>query len=244
MAIVDNHISVIYDGLINKFLYKNDADCIHILLNMFDLEDDITNIRPKYITTNRLKNRIYRYLKHRKDRDFISLKIGEILHEDINRLELFVYLKAYKEGYFNKYWTNKLEKSLLLSNHLEDLYSMKYIYQFGNEFKEVKNMKSKVFVEISKKESSDDYLEDLIREYSSSMFKFKILNLNKFLDKQLVIDYDSSSHNITEEEELLRSEELNDIYEETVKLIFKTILQLYKDAYWHGLNDSVLKRYR
>ena len=243
MAIVDDDISIIYDGLINKFLYKNDINCIHILLNLFDLEEDITNICPKYITTNKLKKRILKYLKKRKDSHFISLSLGQLLHEDINRLELFVYLEGYRQGYYSNYWANRLEKGVLVNNQSEDLYNRKYLYHFETNEKEIKHVKSKMYKEIDKSEKSNHYLYNTILEYSSSVFKSKIFNLNNYLDKQLTIDYNSKSHNITEDEELLNINELNNIYKETIKVVFKNSLNLYKEAYWYGLNDRVLKRY-
>ena len=176
MAIVDDDISIIYDGLINKFLYKNDINCIHILLNLFDLEEDITNICPKYITTNKLKKRILKYLKKRKDSHFISLSLGQLLHEDINRLELFVYLEGYRQGYYSNYWANRLEKGVLVNNQSEDLYNRKYLYHFETNEKEIKYVKSKMYKEIDKSEKSNHYLYNTILEYSSSVFKSKIFN--------------------------------------------------------------------
>lgn len=244
MAIVNNDISIIYDGLINKFLYKNDINCIHILLNLFDLEEDITNICPKYITTKKLKRRMISYLKNRKDNHLISLKLGQLLHEDINRLELFIYLEGYKQGYYNNYWVNRLEKAILVYNQLEDLYTMKYLYHFGTNLKEIKSVKSKVFNEIHKTEASNYFLYNTILDYSSIFFKSKVFNLNNYLDKQLIIDSNSDSTTFTEDEEFLNINELSGIYKETVKVVFKNSLKLYKEAYWYGLNDRVLKRYR
>lgn len=244
MAIVDSDISQIYDGLINKFLYKNDINCIHILLNLFDLEEDITNICPKYITINNLKKGIKRYLSDRKDNYFISLNLGQLLHEDINRLELFIYLEGYKQGYYNNYWANRLEKAILINNSLEELYKMKYLYHFATDLKEVKIIKSKMFKEIEKTEQTSKFLYNTILEYSNSILKFKIFNLNNFLDKQLTIDYNSNPHNFTDDEDLLHIDELNNIYRQTIKIVLKNSIKLYKDAYWYGLNDRVLKRYR
>lgn len=244
MAIVDSDVSIIYDGLINKFLYKNDTNCIHILLNLFDLEEDITNICPKYITTKKLKKRMTRYLRNRKDNHLISLSLGQLLHEDINRLELYIYLEGYKQGYYNNYWANRLEKAILINNQLEDLYTMKYLYHFGSNLREIKLVKSRVFDEIQKKEDGNNFLHDTILEYSTSIFKFKVFNLNNFLDKQLIIDCDSDSTTFTEDEDLLNINELKNIYQETINVVFKNGLKLYKEAYWYGLNDRVLKRYK
>ena len=64
------------------------------------------------------------------------------------------------------------------------------------------------------------------------------------MDKQLTIDYNSDKYKIKDDEELLNLDELNNIYKETVKIVLRNCLRLYKEAYWYGLNDRVLKRYR
>ena len=64
------------------------------------------------------------------------------------------------------------------------------------------------------------------------------------MDKQLTIDYNSDIANIKEDGSLLTKNDLSSIYREVKKVIIRNGLKLYKDAYWNGLNDGVLKRYR
>lgn len=244
MALANNNISSIYDGLIYKFLYKNDINCIHILLNLYDLEDDITNICPKYITISNLKKRINRFLRGRKDNHFISLNLSQLIHEEINRLELFIYLEGYKHGYFNNHWVNILEKVTLKNICVEKLYKFKYLYHFGSNIEEILDLKKQINKEIQDKETTDKYLYEKVVKYCNTVLKVKVFNLNSFLDKQLTIDYNSNKYNIKDDEELLNFNELNNIYKETVKIVLKNSLKLYKEAYWYGLNDRVLKRYR
>ncbi len=156
MALADSDISIIYNGLINKFLYKNDINCIHILLNLFELEEDITNICPRYITINNIKKRITRFLNDRKDNYFISLNLGQAIHEDINRLELYIYLEGYKMGYHNNYWANNLENIILEKSNIEELYQLKYLYHFEANTEEIKNIKFEIFKEIEDKEEAND----------------------------------------------------------------------------------------
>ncbi len=60
----------------------------------------------------------------------------------------------------------------------------------------------------------------------------------------MTIDYESSSANITEDESLLTMDDLTNVYNEVIKIMSRNGMRLYKDAYWNGLNDRVLKRYR
>ncbi len=244
MALANKDISSIYDGLIYKFLYKNDINCIHILLNLYDLEENITNICPKYITINNLKKRMNSFLRTRKDNYFISLKLGQLIHEEINRLELFIYLEGYRHGYFNNCCANLLEKITLKNIPVEKLYNFKYLYHFDTNIQDVIDFKKQINKEIQEKEKTDRYLYDKIIKYSNFLLKSKIFNLNNFLDKQLTIDYNSNKYKIKDDEEILNLDELNNIYRETVKVVLKNCLDLYKESYWYGLNDRVLKRYR
>ena len=244
MAIANNDTCSIYDGLIYKFLYKNDINCIHILLNLYDLEENITNICPKYVSIHHLKKHISKFLKKRKGNHFISLNLGQLIHEDINRLELFIYLEGYKHGYFNNYWVNILEKITVKNIPLDQLYKSKYLYHFDNKIKQVSDIKTLVNKEIQENEKKNKYLYNTIRDYCNKLLKGKVFSLNKYLDKQLTIEYNSKMYSIKEDDSLLTLDELYSIYKEIVKIVFKDGLKLYKEAYWYGLNDRVLRRYR
>ena len=244
MAIVDSNIFSIYDGLKYNFLYKNDINSIHILLNLYDIEDNITNIYPRYVSMSYLKRHIGRFLKDKKGNHLISLNLGQLIHEDINRLELYIYLDGYKKGYFNKSWVNTLEKATIKNMSFENLYNINYLYHFDIKDKQILEIKNSIEDDINKKEKENNFLNKMITGYCENIIKSKIFNLNKFLDKQLTIEYNYKMYNIKEDNCLLTLEELNNIYKEIVKVVSRNGLKLYKDAYWYGLNDRVLKRYR
>ena len=89
-----------------------------------------------------------------------------------------------------------------------------------------------------------EQLQKTVDSYCKNIIRHKVLNLNKYLDKQLTIEYNSNMYNIKEDNSLLTLEELSNIYKEIVKVVSRNGLKLYKDAYWYGLNDRVLERYR
>ena len=144
MAIADSGICNIYDALKHNFLYKNDINSIHMLLNLYDLEENITNIYPKYVSINYLKKHIGRFLKNKKGNHLISLNLGQLIHEDINRLELYIYLEGYKKGYFNKFWVNSLEQATIKNISFEQLYSISYLYHFDTKVKQISEIKNEV----------------------------------------------------------------------------------------------------
>lgn len=234
----------LYDGLKHNFLYNNDINCIHILLNLYDLEDNIRNIFPKYVSIKHLRNHISKSLKNRRGNQLIAMNLGELIHEDINRLELFLYLEGYKKGYYNNKQVNVLESLTMKFYSIEELYTLKYLFHFENNKREIVEMKIKILDELVEDDIHMKFLYENIKKYSSSVVRTKILSLNKYLDKQLTIDYNSSMGNFKEDETLLTKDDLKGIYNEVLKIIIKNGIMLYKDAYWNGLNDRVLKRYR
>lgn len=245
MGVAKDNVYDLYSGLINQFLYKNDINSIHILLNLFDIEDNITNICPKYISTYQIKKHISKRLKlKKKNNHLICLNIGQLIHEDIHRLEFYICLEGYRNGFFNNSLANLLEKAAIENIPLEDLYKRKYLYHFECKNKRIKNIREIIDRKLDEIENESKNLYNNIINYCENILKSKILSLNKFLDKQLTIEYDLETYSIKEDYSLLTLEELNFIYNEIVKIVLKNGYKLYKEAFWYGLNDRVLKRYK
>jgi len=244
VALSDSKAYDIYEELKYNFLFNNDINCIHILLNLYDLENNINNIFPKYVSIHYLRKRISRLLQDRPGNHLIAYNLGELIHEDVNRLELFLYLEGYKYGYLNNEEINTLENKTLKYFKVSDLYNMKYLFQFDTKNAEIEEYKNLLYENLQEQEKSNKYLYNTITGYTDNVIKRKIISLNKYLDKQLTIDTNLETLNIKEDDTLLPLDELNEIYNAVVKIILKNSQKLYKDAYWNGLNDRVLKRYR
>lgn len=243
MALTNVKAYDLYEGLKHEFLFNNDINCIHILLNLYDLEKNINNIFPEYISIKKLRRNIRRTLKDRRGNHLIAYNLGELIHEDINRLELLIYLDGYKSGYVDKKHINILENLTLKYFSISDLYNMKYLFHFDNSIDEVNEFKYKTFEELLSQNSTQIILEQTIKSYTKDILKPKILSLNKYLDKQLAIEYESKPPYFKDEESLLTLDELKVIYEEVIKIITRNTNKLYNNAYWNGLNDGVLMRY-
>lgn len=244
MALSDNKVYNMYEDLKYNFLFNNDINCIHILLNLYDIENNINNIFPKYVTIHNLRRHISRHLKNRRGNHLIANNLANLIHEDINRLELFLYLEGYRNGYLNNKLVNILESTTIKCCSIHDLYNMKYLFHFDSKYPEIVKLKASIYNYLKNEEKSNKVLYNTITKYTNSIIRPKIISLNKYLDKQLTLDYNSHMINIKEDETLLTLEDLNGIYREVIKVVFKNGFKLYKDAYWNGLNDRVLKRYR
>lgn len=233
-----------YEGLKYNFLYNKDINSIHILLNLYDLEANIKNICPKYISTNEIRKKVRRKLICRKDRQLISNNVALLLHEDVTRLELVIYLEGYKYGYYTNKWVNRLEDETIKHCSIEYLYEKNLLFHHSITLKEIIKLKEEFFSEIDEQEKDRAYLHDLITSYCDKILKGKIYNLNYYIDKQLKIEYDSNQLNIKEEGSLLSMKELSSIYNTIVNTIVKNNIKLFKDASWYGINDRVLNRYK
>lgn len=234
----------IYEGLKYNFLYNGDINSIHILLNLYDLEANVRNICPKYICTNEIRKKIKRQLKYRKDRQLISNNIALLLHENVTRLELIIYLEGYKYGYFNNKWVNNLENEAIKYYSVEYLYDKNFLFHHDIYFKEIIDLKNNFYLEIDNQEKKSNFLHDFILTYCEKTIKGKVYNLNSYIDRQLKIEYETNHLNIKEEGSLLSMKELNSIYENVVNTIIKNNIKLYKEASWYGINDRVLNRYK
>lgn len=244
MALSNSSLYNICQELKYKFLFKNDINSIHMLLNIYDLEDNITNIFPKYVCMDHIRKRTSRFLRKRRGNHLIALNLSQILLDDINRLELYLYLEGYKEGFSNNKWVNTLEEVSIKYYNTDELYNMNYLFHFDTNLTEVLDLKLSINDILHNEEYIDNPQFALIMDYLDSLIKPKVFLLNKYLDKQMMIEYNSKNFNIKEDETLLTLEDLNGIYKEVVKSILKYGLRLYNDALWNGLNDRVLQRYR
>lgn len=229
MALQDNNFLNIYKKLEYNFLYKNDLNSIHILLNLYDLDKDIQNIYPKYISINRLKEDLTRLFKYRDDKKFIASSVANILHEDINRLELYIYLEGYREGYFNRCLANTLESITIKYLSIDKLYRREYLHHNNTNIYEVYNLQMEIYDLLERNKEKRDMYE-MITNYYKKVIEPKLNSINPYILGD-------------GKEELLDESEVEILMDCSLDVIMKNIIQLYRESYWYGLNDRVLKRY-
>ncbi len=232
-----------YRGLRDKFLFGNDINSIYILLALYDLEENISSIYPKYMSKNDIKKKIKYVLMNRDDNEIIARSLSGIIHEDINRLELCFYLEGYKHGFTNKKWTNIIEKKALDLFGLEELYNRTHLFHFNTSNKFIDDFKKRCKREIDNREKRDRYIEALIYTFANKVIKRKIIELDKYINKQIKIDFDSYDIKIGEEKHYLNDEEIDKIYFSIVNSLIKKMKIIYKEAFWYAVNDKVLGMY-
>lgn len=242
MATATVNLWQMYKGLKYNFLFNNDINCIHILLNLYDLEEEITNICPKYMCIKNVKKRVKNLLRYREDKELVANKISYLIHEDVDRLELCIYLEGYKYGYYNNKWVNILEEKTLEYYSIDEIFERRLLFHYDFSYDNIDIVKKEIELEIEDLERKNKNIENLVISFCEEIIKEKINNLNKYIDRQLKMDFGSSS-SIREEGIRFSEEDLDKIYRAIVKDLFKSIFKIYKDASWFGVNDKVVKRY-
>ncbi|KNF09242.1 hypothetical protein CLPU_3c00200 [Gottschalkia purinilytica] len=233
----------IYKGLTDKFLYNNDLNSIYILLALYDIEENISNIYPKYMCLKDIKKKIKYVLKDREDSEIISHNLSVIMHEDINRLELCFYLEGYKDGYNSLKYVNLLEKEFVRIFGIEHVYSNNYLIHDSSKHEEIKAIRKRCDIEIDNKEKQEKYIENLTTTFTNKVIKKKVENLSDYVAKQLKIDFDLYNVKIDEVNYDLSDDEVSEIYNMLLVILIKHLKNTYKDAFWYAVNDKVSKRY-
>ncbi len=232
-----------YRGLRDKFLFSNDINSIYILLALYDLEENISSIYPIYMSKSDIKKKIKFVLSNRDDSEIISSNLSDIIHEDINRLELCFYLEGYKHGYANKKWANIVEKKALDIYGLEEIYKKNHLFHFNSSDKSIDDMKKRCKGEINHRERRDRYIESLVYTFTNKIIKRKIVELDKYINKQLRMNFEYNDIHISEEKHYLQEEEIDKVYITIVTALIKKMKIIYKEAFWYAVNDKVLGMY-
>lgn len=225
MAIlIDSDIYDMYEKLEYNFLYESDLNSIHILLNLYDLEKNIRNIFPKYISKRKLSEEIANILENEYEKADISSKLSKLIHEDINRLELYIYLEGYRKGYFDMCLANKIEGITIKNFATDKLYNCKYLYHFDTKLEEIYELKQNLNLEIDS-DNNDKLVKRITADYYMKVVEPKL-------------------YSVLDEVQWLNNKQNKKINRKVYNLLLENVLEIYKESYWFGLNDRVLKRYK
>lgn len=243
MSLNRNDFQAMQRALENNFLYRNDEDSLHVLLSLLENEYRVHQLKPKYTCMRAVARSIRRVLRSRQDAKEIVATLTRVLREEINRLEFAVYLEGYSLGYQDKEWTDRLEMATLDHVPVEELYQMKYLFHHRLN-SDILVLKNRLMDEIEEHTPNYRRLSALTGTYCEKKIHRKIMRLNTYRDKQLMLWQDERMEQTgVREPAILVTWELERIYERVVRAYAKSIQKLFKEAYWHGLNDRVISRY-
>ncbi len=229
--------------LVENFLYNNETDCINILLNIYNIEESIENIFPRYVSLENLRLDIIKLYKEKRGIELIARNLSSLIHDDINRLELYLYLEGYRRGFNSSKLINKLEMIALNYLSIEELYSRKKLYNYEFKNKDVVIFKKELFKCLRRDRFTRSYISSIVRGVDKNLLRKKIFNINSHLDLQLVFSYDSSAR-FKEMNSYLSVNEISNLYKKILKFLYVDGYRILTNGYWDGINDKVMKRYK
>ncbi|MDO5715861.1 MAG: hypothetical protein Q4P25_04720 [Tissierellia bacterium] len=230
--------------LSEKFLYYNDIDSINILLNIYNIEESIENIFPRYLTLDNLRKDIIKLHRKKDGIELIAKNLSALLHDDINRFELFLYLEGYRLGFRSSKYANQLEIITLRYLTLDELYTRKKLFNYEFKNKEILSFKKHIFSELRKDQNIRYYLKEIIRGMDKNLLRNKINNLNKHLDLQLVFTQEDSDIKFKVMNSYLTKIEIETFNKKIIKFLYADGYRVFRNAFWDGINDKVMMRYK
>lgn len=231
------------DFLLDKFLLDGDVDSMNILLNSYNIEDSINTITPSYISLKHLKKDLVSFLKHKEGKELLAYNISNVIHDDINKFELAIYLEGYRAGFNSKEHVDIVESLAFSIYDLNTIYTCKKLFKSSVLPPEVQKVKNKVFADVDKIGYPKKKIKDIVKKLDFKLLRKKIYMMNSFLDKQLMFS-DNPEEGFIELGNALTRNELLGLNKKIIKFMLRDGLRVYKNAFWDGVNDRVLKRYK
>lgn len=241
MALPIKNIKKLHKSLEYNFLYNNDLNSMHLLLAMLENEVRLKKLRPKYICMTSIKRSLKRTLKYRRDRDLIIRTVTKLLNDDINRLELSIYIDSYSSGFQDAEWVNKLENLAVKTLPLEEIFQKSILFHESKN-PDVVRLRNELNAFLDSDKILNDRIKRITFSYCEKVLKKKIYSINDNLDRQLMISYHDSDK-IVNDEDFLTIPELTNLYQKLMTSYIKSIIRIYRSSYWYGINDRVLNRY-
>lgn len=243
-----SHFKDIKRFLIEKFLYDADGESVNILLNIYEVEDNIETIYPTYISLRHLKKDIIKFLRNKEGKELISYNLSNLIHDDVNRYELFMYLEGYRAGLNASKNVNRLEILTLKYLNVDDIYSRKRLFNREISNKEINILKEKLFYDLRNDKKVKRHIYDIVFKFNLKVLKRKVFELNSHVDKQMVLDLDNNDYSSTasfrETNSNLSKRELFGLNKKIFRFLIKDGMKIFENAYWDGINDKVMKRYK
>ncbi len=231
------------DFLKKRFLFEGDTDSLQILLNVYNVQESIENIFPTYISLRHLKTDIRKFLKAKEGKELIAYNLSSLIHDDVQRFEFYLYLEGYSTGFSNQDAINQVEILCFKYLDIEEIYNRKKLFNYEFHNREVLELKSLIFKDIDEDHDFKRRLRDLLYKFNASLIKPKIVNINRNIDIQLTINYEKGERYVGTNSFLTRGE-IRGLNKRILAFLYKDGLKIYKNAYWHGINDKAKQRYK
>ena len=155
-----------------------------------------------------------------------------------------MYLEGYRLGLNATKSANKLECLTFKYLELEDIYKRKKLFNYELNNQEILSLKERYIKGLRKDEKVKRHIHDIVYGFELHILKSKIFDLNSHLDKQLVFDFESGDYVFKEMNSFLSKKELYGLNKKIIRFLYIDGMRVFENAYWDGINDRVMKRYK
>lgn len=228
----------LYSGLLEKFLYNKDHNCVYNIFDMDVSEGHFKNLSPSYKMVKNIRRRLSYFFRELENKAEIVNYISKEIGEDINRLEVYLNIIAHNLGYSNTNQANKLEIKMVRGTYIEQTCP---ISRVDNE--ELGDFKKKILSKIIVEERNTERIKEIVKNFSNTLIKKKIYSLNSRNVGQLNIEYDDTGYLLSDLPKLVTRDEIDELYKRIFRSMYKNAVKVYEEAYWQGLIDRVMARY-
>ncbi len=230
--------------LSDNFLFRADVTSAQILLNICNIEEAIENIYPSYISLVHLKKDIISILRNKEGIELIAYNISNLIRDDINRLELVMYLEGYINGFNDKDVVNQLEILAFKHLGLEELYKRRKLFNYELKDLKILEFKKSIFNDLRKSKELLLFIKRSIVNFYIKTLRLKIKDINSHIDRQLVFEFKDGKSKFVEQDSRLRKKEIQFLSKKITRFMYADAMKVYENAYWDGANDKVIKRYK
>lgn len=242
MLLEKAQLHTVKSELEHRFLFQGDMQSIRLVLNFYEL-DNMWRFRPTYLSMNELEKDVRRCLRYRRGSDIIAETLSRQIHEDINRLELYVYLEGYQWGRVNQSAINQLEIYALSQFSPWELSQKEELYHRQVNDEKLVELRQELLSRSQRALRRRGALGQTLTKFSQVFCKDEVRRLNDLTSRQMVMDIDGSSGEIKDEYGDLTPVELERIYRKLNRFIYRNAAKVFEVAAWSAINDGVLERY-
>lgn len=226
----------------NDFLYNKDANSMNLLLTLIHSRRQTMNMEPNYELMKSILFGLRRTLYYRKDKEYILTGVKKVANDDIHRLELSIALEGYRDAQNYTEWIDRVERIALTVFSPKEINQRPFLFK-GFTGEQVQLLRERFEQEIMSQSRLDRDLNKKIKDFFRYKISDKLGELNQYIDRQFVMDYENPSR-LKEDGKNLSLGEINLIRQKMLQYTCQFAKQIYLDYLWYGINDAVLERYR
>lgn len=233
------------NSLKKRFLFRDDVSSATILIDLYSTEENLKDIKLNYISRSELRGFLTECLKDHKGRYLAAGNLTKMIHSDINRMELLICIEGQRAGFSSRKHANTVEEILLSHNNLHDIYKNKDCFNNILDIDDIEEFRKGLFEYIENQVVYTSFVPEFVHKYMTIKIKPKVYALNKYIDKQIIVDEGKTGRSrLRYESDPFTRKELNNLINDIYNMLLTRSTDIFVESYWHGIEEKIKNRYR